>query len=123
MKPKRASPARMHSAAGDEGEHAGQRHQAIGVAGGQRHDRGGDDGRQRRVRSQHQDAARPEDGVRDQRDDGGVEAVDGGQAGGFGVAHADRDEDGREHQPRHEVLWPARPADRSAARREPGSSG
>ena len=53
--------------AGEEGEHAGQRHQAVGVAGGQRHNGRGDDRGQRRVRPQHQDAAWPEDGVRDQR--------------------------------------------------------
>ena len=53
---------------GDERHHAAQRDGALGAAGGQRHDHGGNQRRQRRIRPQHQDAARTEERIGQQRD-------------------------------------------------------
>ena len=91
-------------APGEQGEHTGQRHQSIAIAGRQRNDRRGDDGGQRRIRAQHQDAAGPEDSVGDQRHDRSIQTVDRGQPGSFGVTHPDRNENGSEHQPGHDIF-------------------
>ena len=90
--------------AGEHREHPGQRDQELGVARGQRHDGRGNNGGQRGIRTQHENAAWAKDGVRDQWKDRGVQAIDGWQPGRFGVAHADRNENRREHKPGHDVF-------------------
>ena len=82
---------------------ARHRHGAHRVAGRQRqHDREDHRG-ERGVRPEHQDAARAEQGVGEQRDDGGVQAVDPRDARGHGVGDADRDQHRGQHQARHQV--------------------
>ena len=49
------------------------------VARGERHNDRGDDRGQRGVRAEDEDAARPEEGVRGQWDDGGIKAVIAGR--------------------------------------------
>ena len=55
------------------------------------------------VRPQHQPGRRPEHGVGEQADDGGVEPGDRRQAGQLRVGHPLRHQQGRQHQPRHHI--------------------
>ena len=52
---------------------------------------------------EHEDAARPEDGVGDERHDRRVQPRDRREARRLGIAHAGRDQQRREHQPGGEV--------------------
>ena len=52
---------------------------------------------------EHQDAARTEQRVSEQGDDGRIEATGAGEAGGDGVCDSDRRKRGREHKPRSEI--------------------
>ncbi|CFL93666.1 Uncharacterised protein [Bordetella pertussis] len=83
---------------GDDGHEAGRGHRAHGVAlRDAEHDR--EDGRgQRRIRTQDEDAAGAEQRVGEQRDDGGVQAIDARHARRFGIGDAHRHQHGREHQ-------------------------
>ena len=90
--------------AGDDCHHSGQRDRALRLARRKRqHDRE-DHGRERRVRAQDENAARTEQGVREQRHDGRVEAVDTRHAGCLGVRDADRHEHGRHDETGHKVV-------------------
>ncbi len=104
MKPNRARPPDHAQDARQDGEEPGEGDRPLRVPGGVGQDRRGDEGGERRVGPEDEDAARAEDGVRQERDDGGVEPVDGGQARGLRVAHADGDEDRREDEARREVF-------------------
>ena len=88
---------------------AARRGRALRVAQGQRGDGRRDDRGQRRVRAEDEDPAGPEDGVEQQRDDRGVQAGDGRQAGGLGVAHPDRDQDRGQDEARDDVGRQPRP--------------
>ena len=101
-----------------DGEEPGQRDRPLRVPGGEGQDRRRDEGGQRRVGPEDEDAARPEDGVRDERDDGGVEPVDGGQARGLRVAHPDGNEDRREDEAGDEVAGEPRALVRAQHREE-----
>ena len=90
--------------AGDDRQH---RRRGEALRGGQRHRRehgGRDQWGERRVRTDHHDARRPEQGVHEERDDRGVEAVHGGQPTGDGIRHACRGEETGEYQPGQEIL-------------------
>ena len=68
-----------------------------------------DDGRrdhraEGRVRAEHEDPGRPEQGIADQREDGRVETGDGRQPGQLGVRHPLRDQQGRDHETGDQVL-------------------
>ena len=89
---------------GDDRHHAGQRDGAHRVAAGQRQDDGEDDGRQRRVGSQHQDAAGAEQRIGQQRHDRRVEAVDARHARCHRIGDADGHQHRRQHQPGHDVV-------------------
>ena len=74
------------------------------VARRQRQDDRQNHGRERRVRTQNENAARTEDRVREQRDDGRVEPVDTGHARCLGVRDADRYEHRRHDETGDEVV-------------------
>ena len=94
----------MHTDARDDRHHAGQRDRALRVARRERqHDRE-DHGRERGVRAQHEDAARAEQRVSEQRHDRRVEAVDARHARGLGIRDADRHEHRRQHEAGDEVV-------------------
>ncbi|MNQ79353.1 hypothetical protein D3C85_942970 [compost metagenome] len=87
-----------------QGHGTGQRDGAHGVASGQRQDHGDDDRRQRRVGAQYQDAAGAEQGIGQQRNDRGVQAVDARNPRGLGIGDAHRDQHGGQHQAGNQVL-------------------
>ena len=79
-------------------------HGAHRVAGRERqHDRENHRG-ERGVRPQHQDAARAEQRVGEQRDDGGVQAVDSRDARGHRVGDSDRHQHRGQHQAGHQIV-------------------
>ena len=90
--------------AGDNRHHSGQRDRTLRLARRKRQHDCEDHGRERRVRAQDEDAARTEQGVREQRHDGRVEAVDARHARCLGVRDADRHEHGRHDEAGHEVV-------------------
>ncbi|MCY1518166.1 hypothetical protein D9M68_528750 [compost metagenome] len=94
----------------DHRHHAGHQDGARRIAAGNLQDHGEDRRGQGRIRPQHQDPARPEQGVDQQRDHGGVEPVDAGHAEGLGIGDADRHQHGGQYQPRGQVArQPVRP--------------
>ena len=66
-------------------------------------DGGRDHGAERRVRSQHQDPGRTEEGIADEAEDRRVQASDRRQPGQLRVGHPLRDQQGGEDQARGEV--------------------
>ena len=83
---------------GYDRHHAGQRDGTHRVAARQRQDDGEDDGSQRRVGSQHKDAAGTEQRVGQQRNDRRVESVDARHA----RCHRIGDPDGHQHRCQHQ---------------------
>jgi hypothetical protein len=53
---------------------------------------------ERGVGAEHEDSARAEYGIRDQGNDRCIQPVDGGEAGGLAVGHADGDQHCGEHE-------------------------
>ena len=94
----------MQDRARNDGQHAGERHRALGIAAGQWQDDAQDHRRQRGVRPQHQDPARTEQRIDQQRNDGRVEAINARHAGRHGVGDPHRDQHRRQHQPGHEIM-------------------
>ena len=80
-----------------------------------------DDGGQRRVRPEHQDPARPEQRVGQQRDDRRVEPVDAGHARRHRIGDADRHQHRRQHEARRRCRAAARRDRSEAACASPGS--
>ncbi|MCY1419284.1 hypothetical protein D9M71_348700 [compost metagenome] len=89
---------------GNHRHHAGQGDGAQRVAAGQRQHHGEDQRGERRIRAEHQNAAGAEQGVGQQRNDGGIQAVDAPHAGGFGVGNANRHQHGGEYQAGSDIL-------------------
>jgi hypothetical protein len=77
---------------GEDRQHAGQGDGPLRVPAGQRQDDRRDHRRQRGVGAEHHHPGRPEDRVRHQRHDGGVQPGDRGEPGRLRVAHAHRDQ-------------------------------
>ncbi|MNF79943.1 hypothetical protein D3C84_621740 [compost metagenome] len=90
--------------AGNHRHHAGQGDGAHRVAAGKRQHHGEDQRGERRVRAEHQNAAGAEQGVGQQRNDGGIQAVDARHAGGLGIGNADWHQHRGEHQAGGQVL-------------------
>jgi hypothetical protein len=74
-----------------------------GITGGDRADAGGGEDRRSRLRTDAEVAGRPDDGVRDQCEQRGVEAGHRRHVGELGVGHALRDEHGADGQPGQDV--------------------
>jgi len=87
----------------DDGHHSGESDRVICVSSGERGHDTQNNRRQRGVRPKHQDAARAEQRVNEQGDDGRIEATGAGEAGGDSVCDSDGRKRGREHQPRTEI--------------------
>ncbi len=85
-----------------------QRDGALRIACRQRQDDGQDHGRERGIRTEHENAARTEQRIGEQRNDRRVEAVDAGHARRLGIGDADRHEHRREHEAGQDVAASAR---------------
>ena len=90
--------------AGNDGHHSGHRDCALRIARRQRQHDCEDHGRERRVRAENDDAAGTEQGVREQRHDGRVEAIDARHPRCLRVRDADRHEHGRHDEAGDDVV-------------------
>ncbi|MDT4839022.1 hypothetical protein FQZ97_728010 [compost metagenome] len=89
----------------DQCHGAGQDDCALRVAAGQRqHDRE-NDGNQRRIRPEHQETTGAEQRVGQQRNDGGVQAIDTRNTRCLGVGNADRHQHGGKYKAGDQVPW------------------
>ncbi len=103
-KPSRSTPARMQTSPETIAIMPASATARIGSPRGQRQHDGENERGQRRIRPEHQDAARAEQRVGQQRDDRRVEAVDAGHARRHGVGDADRHQHRRQHEAGHQVV-------------------
>jgi hypothetical protein len=99
-----AQPGQHAKDAGYDGHRAGQSDCAIGIARGKRQNDGEDDGGERRIRPEHQNAARAEQRIGQQRDNGRIQAGDPRQARCLRIGNADRHQHCRQNEPRHEII-------------------
>jgi hypothetical protein len=90
--------------AGDDRHRAGQRDGTVRIAAGQGKDDAEDDRGQRRIRTQDEDAARPEQRIGQQRDYRRVQAVDPGHARRHRIGDAHRDQHRGQDEARHDVV-------------------
>ncbi|MNZ79064.1 hypothetical protein D3C78_976580 [compost metagenome] len=90
--------------AGYHRHHAGQGDRAHRVAAGEWQHHGEDRRGERRIRAEHQNAAGAEQRIGQQRNDGGIQAVDARHPGRLGVGDADRHQHGGQHQAGGQIL-------------------